>query len=85
VIAFLRALTKLITALIPLIEEHTRVAKLRRIRAEYDAKLEKSLVDPAAAFGDFDDDLLAEGVTETDNRVREGADHSATGRQLQGQ
>ena len=61
-IDFVRALTALIRALVPLVEERVRHARLERIRQQHALRVAQVLDDPAAAFAALDDELRAAGL-----------------------
>jgi len=61
-IAFFKALAAVLNALVPLIEERTRHARIQRIKEGYYTRLEATADDPAAAFSAFDDELRSEGI-----------------------
>jgi hypothetical protein len=74
VLAFLRALASVLDALVPLIKERTRHARIERIKQGYRTRLEATLEDPAAAFAEFDDDLRSEGILPADGDRGVGGD-----------
>ena len=61
-IAFFKALAAVLEALVPLIHERTRHARMERIKQGYYTRVEAAANDPIAAFSAFDDELRAEGV-----------------------
>ena len=67
---FFRALTEVMRALVPFLQELSAERKARRIKAEYAAAVAGAVDDPGRAFAHLDEQLHSEGVAHEDGGDR---------------